>query len=251
MTDKEKEKSDYSALYDAVGVDVKKEKKYGYGINLDEMAQAGLQVGHRVSYCHPKMKPYIQTIRGGIAVINLEKTAELMEEAFRFIEKLIAEKKILILVGTKVQMKNLVKNTAKECGLSYIDNRWIGGFLTNFETIKKRATFLKDLESKRASGEFEKYTKKEKAQFDKKIKDLGIKFGGVKNLERFPDAIFFLDMQKDIIGIKEARQKGVKIIALADANINPNLADYPIPANDDAISAVSYVLARLKTVLKK
>ncbi len=220
-------------------------------ISIEEMAQAGLHLGHRTSNIHPKMKEYISGERSGVYMIDLEKTALKLKEALDFIAKIVSESKILILVGTKPQIKNIAKQIAIDCEIPYITERWLGGTFTNFLTLKRRVDYFKDLEKKKESGELMKYTKKERADFDKEIKDLAIKFGGIKNLERIPDAIFVLDMRKDDLAVKEARKKNVAIIGIADTNIDPTIADFPIPANDDAISAVKYILEKTKEVILK
>ena len=220
-------------------------------INLEEMAKAGLYFGHRTSRCHPKMKPYLAGVQNTIHIIDLEKTAQKLKEALSFLQELVSENKILLLIGTKIQVKDLAKEIATELGLPYVNERWLGGTFTNFEVIKKRIDYFKGLEKKRAEGAFEKYTKKERAKIDQELQDLEIKFGGLKHLERLPDAIFVLDMKKDETAIREAKRKGIKIIGIAHTNVDPTLADYPIPANDDAISSVSYILNKVKeTILK-
>jgi small subunit ribosomal protein S2 len=221
------------------------------GFDLEEMAKAGLHFGHRTSNVHPKMMPYIQSVRNSIHLINLEKTAEKMQEAMDFVKDIISQQKTLLLVGTKIQVKKMVKETAEECGLPYVSERWLGGTFTNFSIIKKRIDYFKDLERKKAEGELEKYTKKERAGIDRELKNLETKFGGIKNLEKLPDAIFVLDMRKDYLATKEAREAGIKVVGISDTNIDPTLADFFIPANDDAISSVKYILDKLKeTVLK-
>jgi small subunit ribosomal protein S2 len=222
-----------------------------FNIDVDEMSLAGLHFGHRTSKVNPKMKPYIFGVRNGIHIIDLEKTADKLREALEYMQKLIAENKTLLIVGTKVQVGDLTKEVAKECGLPYVTERWLGGTFTNFETISRRVNSFKELEAKRTSGEREKYTKKERAKIDKKLKDFEFKFGGIKNLDRIPDAIFVLDMKKDALAVKEAKTKGVKIIGIAHTNVDPALADYPIPANDDSVTAVKYILEKTKEVLLK
>ena len=154
-------------------------------------------------------------------------------------------------MGTKIQVKNLVKETALDCGLPYVSERWLGGTFTNFGIMKKRIEYFKKLEKERDSGELEKYTKKEKAKINQELRNLEIKFGGIKNLEKLPDAILVLDMKKDYLATKEAREAGVKVIGISDSNIDPNLADFPVPANDDAISSVRYILEKVKEVILK
>lgn len=228
-----------------------KTKEVDFGINPEEMAEAGLHFGHRASRIHPKMKPYIYGMRNTVHLIDLEKTAEEFKKALKFIRELISGNKILLLVGTKIQVKDLVKDVAKECDLLYINERWLGGTLTNFKTIKKRIEYFKELEEKKKKGELAKYTKKERAKIDQELRDLEIKFGGIKEMEGLPDAIFVLDMKKDALAVKEASKKGVKVIGIADTNVDPTLADYPIPANDDAISSVKYILDKVKEVILK
>ena len=226
-------------------------KKDEFGINPEEMTQAGLHSGHRASRGHPKMKPYLLGVRNTVHLIDLQKTAEKFIEALKFIQKLISENKVLLLVGTKIQVKELVKNIAQDCGLPYVTERWLGGTFTNFETITKRIKYFKELERKLAEGELEKYTKKERANFEKELKVLRLKFEGIKNLNQIPDAIFVMDMKKNELAVKEARAKGVKVIGVADTNTDPTLADYPIPANDDALSSVKYILEKVKEVILK
>ena len=229
---------------------VKEKKKDNFKIDLEEMAQAGLHFGHRTSRVNPKIKAYLYGKRDAIHIIDLEKTAEKLKEALSFIQKLISENKIMLLVGTKIQIKDLAAETAKECDLPYVVERWLGGTFTNFEIIKKRIEYFKELERKMKEGELDKYTKKEKAKINQELKSLEIKFGGMKNLERLPDAIFVLDMKKDALAVKEAKIKGVKIIGIADTNVDPTLADFPVPANDDAISSVKYILDKVKEMIK-
>jgi small subunit ribosomal protein S2 len=227
------------------------EKEIPFNLNIEEMAKVGLHFGHKTSKVHPKMFPFIFGVRNNIHIIDLEKTKEKFEEALKFIQNLVLQNKVILFVGTKPQIKDLVKEIATELGFPYVNERWLGGTFTNFEVIKKRAEYLKDLEKKKAEGFFEKYTKKERAEIEEKIEKLQKKFGGIKNLEKLPDAIFVCDMVKDKLAVKEAREKGVKIIAISDTNADPTLADYPIPANDDAISSVKYILEKVKEVILK
>mgnify|MGYP001577102225 FL=1 len=215
-------------------------------INLEEMAQAGVNFGHKVSKLHPKMKPYVSGMKNGAHIFDLEKTAKELERALSFISKLILDGKTIIFVGTKVQLRGLVQLAAEGCGVPYVTERWLGGTFTNFETIQKRVSYFKDLEKKRESGELEKYTKKERLDFDKEIASLKVKFEGVRNMTKLPDAVFIFGLDKDITCAREAKRKGIKIVSIVDTNVNPDIVDYPIPANDDAISSVSYVLEKVK-----
>ena len=226
-------------------------KEGDFRINVEEMGKAGLHFGHKTSKVHPKMFPFIFGVRNTVHIIDLEKTKQKLEEALKFIQELVLQNKTILFVGTKPQIKDLVKEIASELGYPYVNERWLGGTFTNFEVIKKRAEYLKDLEKKKAEGFFEKYTKKERAEIEKEIQKLEKKFGGIKNMEKLPDAIFICDMVKDKLAVKEAREKGIKIIAISDTNTDPTLADYPIPANDDAVSSVKYILEKVKEAILK
>jgi len=213
------------------------------------MAKAGLNFGHNVSRLHPKMKLYVSGIKNNVHIIDLEKTAKEFERALKFISSLVSDGKTILFVGTKIQVKELVKNAAEICQMPYVTERWLGGTFTNFETISKRVQYFKELENKKATGGLEKYTKKERSLFDKELEILRKKFEGIKNLAKLPEAVLILDLKKDITCAKEAKRKGVKIIGVADTNIDPTLADYPVPANDDAISSVSYILEKVKETI--
>jgi len=229
---------------------VKEEKsKIDFNINVGDMEKLGVQFGHRTFRIHPKMRPYLSGTRNGIHIIDLLKTAEKLQEALKFIYNTVAEGKILLLVGTKIQLKDLVENTAKECNLPYVSERWLGGTFTNFEIMRKRIEHFKEIEKKKKEGGLEKYTKKERAKIDKELQEYEIKFGGIKNMDKLPDVVFILDMKKDEIAVKEAKMKNIKVIGLSHTNTNPDLADYPIPANDDGRSSVEYILGRLKETI--
>lgn len=220
-----------------------------FNISLDEMSKAGLSLGHRTSKTHPKMKQYISGTKATIHLIDLEKTAEKLAEALSVVRNAVKDKKVLLLVGTKIQAKALVKEIAKECNIHYVNERWLGGTFTNFETIKKRVFYFKDLEKKKQTGELEKYTKRERAKMDDELKALEIKIGGIKEMEKIPDIVFVMDMIKDSLAIKEAKMKGATVIAVADVNVDPSPADYIIPANDDAVSSIKYILTKLKETI--
>ena len=219
-------------------------------IDVAEMLSCGLGVGHTVSRLHPKMKMYVSGIKNNANIIDLEKTAKSFNTALKFISNLVADNKKIIFVGTKIQVKELVKQAAENCGVPYVTERWLGGTFTNFETISKRVEYFKSMENKRASGELEKYTKKERLKIDKQLESLRIKFEGIKNMPKLPDAVFISDLKKDIICAKEAKRKGIFIIAITDTNVDPTIADYPIPANDDAISSVKYILEKVSETVK-
>jgi len=218
-------------------------------VSVDDMAKAGVNFGHRISKLHPKMKQYVLGIKNNVHNFDLEKTAKELEKALGFISKLVSEGKTVLFVGTKIQLRNMVKSAAEDCEMPYVTERWLGGTFTNFETISKRVTYFKDLEKKKASGELDKYTKKERLNFDRELESLRIKFEGIKNMTKLPDAILIFGLDRDIISAREAKIKGIKIVAIVDTNVDPDIADYLIPANDDAISSVGYIIDKVKEVI--
>lgn len=215
-------------------------------LSVEEMTKAGLQFGHKKSKVHPKMRQYLSGVRNTIFTIDLEKVKDKFEAALEYAEKIVSEGKIILIVGTKTQFKKPVKEMAQACGMPYVSERWLGGTFTNYKIIKKRVDYYREQERKLAAGEFEKYTKKEQAQFQKELKVLEKKLGGIKMMEKMPEALFVVDMKKDKLAVKEARENGVKVIGIADVNIDPDIADYAIIANDDSMSSVNYILAKLK-----
>ena len=217
--------------------------------SLAEMAGAGLQFGHKTSKTHPKMKPYVASVRNTIHLINLEKTREKLREALEALRDLSAAGKVILLVGTKVQVKGPVRELAEETGLPYVTNRWIGGLITNFEMIAKRIEHLKALANKKASEDFGKYTKWEQHEMEEERERLERKFGGVKNLERLPDAMFVFDLDENQIALREAKLKGIQVFALVDTNCDPASVNYAIPANNDAVSSVKYIAGKLRDTL--
>jgi len=226
-------------------------KKKDYGISVEEMNKAGVNFGHRISKCHPNMRPFVVGVKGSdhINMIDLEKTKDYFTKTLEVLEDFIKHGKIILFVGTKLPVRKIVQETALECKMPYVVNRWLGGTITNFEIMKKRIEHFKDLEEKKKSGELEKYTKKEQLEFDRELNRLEEKFGGIKDIEKLPDALFVIDMKKDELAIKEAKKKGISVLAIADTEVNPERADYFIPANDDAISSVSYILEKVKKVI--
>ena len=222
-----------------------------FGITSQGVIEAGLCFGHGKSKSHPKMKPYISGIKGTIQILDVDKVISKLIDALNYIQKLREEGKTLLLVGTKIQLRDLVEDTARECNLPYVINRWIGGTFTNFNIIKKRIDYFKSLEDKEKRGELEKYTKKERINFDKEIQKLRDKFEGLKNLDKLPDAVFIANLHQDELVAKEARQKGIPVVAITDTDVDPDLADWPIIGNDDAMSSVKYILDKVKEVVMK
>lgn len=227
----------------------KKEIKNKYGIDVKEMTQLGVNFGHKKSRLHPKMTPYLFGIRNAIHIIDLDKTVKKFEEALDFISQVVTEGKTILFIGTKVQAKDLLKGLAESTGFPYITERWIGGTFTNFPVIKKRVDYLKKLETEKTSGEWDKYTKKERVDLEKKLNDLNNKFGGIKKMEKLPEVVFIVDLSHDQLAVKESRDKAISIVAITDTNTDPNLANYPIPANDDSVLSLEYILGKVETVI--
>lgn len=218
-------------------------------LSVEEMAGAGMQFGHKKSKVHPKMKNFLAGVKNTIFIIDLEKTKSRFEVALEYANQIASREGMIVFVGTKTQFKKIIKETAMACQMPYVTERWLGGTFTNFKIIKKRIDYYKGLERKVSAGEFEKYTKKEQAAIQKEIKTLEKKLGGIKNMEKIPEAIFVADMEKDKLAVREARRNGVKVIGVADVNIDPDSADYPIIANDDAVLSMKYILEKFKEAI--
>ncbi len=217
----------------------------------EEMANAGLHFGHRTSKSHPKMSPYIEGVKDTVHIIDLSKTEEKMKESLDYIKEAKSEGKKIMIVSTKPQFKKMVIEMANDCDIPYIVNRFVGGMITNFDVIKKRIDYYNSIIQQQESGEIEKYTKHEKVKIAKELEGLEKKFGGVRKMGAIPDVIFVVDMNKDKLAVKEAKMRGITVMGIADTNINPEIADYFIPANDDAISSVKYILDKIREVLTK
>lgn len=215
-------------------------------IDIQEMTETGMHLGHKTSKLNPKMEEYIVGIKNTVHVLDLEKTAVLLQKALDYIIGLVKQGGVLMLVGTKPPLKRLVQATAKEAGLPYVFERWLGGTFTNFEVLQKRARYFREKEQEKTEGKLEKYTKKERLKIEKDLSEMKNKFEGVKNLEKLPQAVFICDIVKDNLCLKEATMKGIKTIAIVDTNADPSSVDFPIPANDDALNSVGYILERVK-----
>lgn len=224
----------------------KTEEKNTNNTVIEEMIQAGLGFGHQVSKLHPKMKPYISRTKDGVQLINLEITAKKLEEALNFVKEAKKEEKTFLFVSTNPALRNIVKEAAEKTDSFYVTERWIGGILTNFGEIRKRLKYFNELEASVAQADFsEKYVKKERLQIVKTLERLKLKFGGVKKMEKIPDVVFIVDLEKNNLALKEAVDTKRTIIAIADTNVDPTKINYIIPANDDAVSSVEYILKQV------
>jgi len=229
----------------------KEDLKKNYQLSLEEMLKAGVHFGHKSFRWNPKMEPYVFGVRGGVHIIDLEKSLDLFQKALDFTEGVIKKNGQILIVGTKKQVKDLVKETAGEIKMPYVNERWIGGTFTNFKIILKRIKYLVETTEGLEKGKYSDLTKLERLKLKKETSRLEEKIGGLRLMTRTPEVIFILDIKKDEIAIKEARKAGVTIIGLVDSNCDPNLVDYPIPANDDAISSLRYILGVFQERINK
>ena len=211
--------------------------------SLEEMMKNGVHFGHQKARRNPKMDEYIFTTRKGINIIDLEKTQEKIKQALEFIQGVKKSGKNILFVGTKIQAKNLVREVAEASGMPFVSERWLGGTFTNFKIIRGRARYLVDSEAMLARGEFKKYTKFEQMKKVEELQKMEKRMGGIKNMIELPAAIFATSVKEDSLAIAEAKKMGIPVVAIADTNVNPSDIDYPIPANDDAISSLRLILA--------
>ncbi|MFA6991990.1 MAG: 30S ribosomal protein S2 [Candidatus Gracilibacteria bacterium] len=214
--------------------------------DLKEMFDNAVHIGHRTHKWNPKMKKFIYGEVNGIHVIDLEKTAECLEKALDFLERLSKEGKKVLFVSTKPQSIKLIEDTAKTVKMPYVVTKWIPGLLTNFATIKTRIKYLTDLKEQERSGDFAKYTKKEASKLKKVIDKLQAALGGVENMTAMPDALFLVDSCRDAIVVKEGRKIHIPVVSIVDTNADPSVISYPIPANDDAIKSLAYIMNKVK-----
>ena len=210
-------------------------------ITMKQLLEAGVHFGHQTRKWNPKMKPYIFAARHDIHIIDLEKTAKLIEEAYSFVVESVKAGKKVLFVGTKKQAQDAIKEEAERCGQYYINSRWLGGTLTNFKTIRGRIDYLEKLERMEASGEFELLPKKEVLGLKKEMEKLQTNLGGIKTMHRLPGVMFVVDPHHEDIAVAEARKLNIPIVAITDTNCDPDLIDYVIPGNDDAIRAVKLI----------
>ena len=210
-------------------------------VAMKQLLEAGVHFGHQTRRWDPRMAEYIFQARNGIHIIDLQKTSKKLDEAYAFIKEQAEEGKTILFVGTKKQAQDCVKEAAEKSGMFYVNERWLGGTLTNFKTIRKRIERLKELEKMQEDGTFDVLPKKEVILLKKEMDKLEKNLGGIKNMEVVPDVIFVVDPKKEHIAIKEARKLGLPIVGLVDTNCDPNDVDYVIPGNDDAIRAVKLV----------
>ena len=214
-------------------------------ISMKQLLEAGVHFGHQTRRWNPKMAPYIYTERNGIYIIDLQKSVGKVDEAYKAVADIAADGGTVLFVGTKKQAQEAVKEEAQRCGMYYVNERWLGGMLTNFKTIQSRIKRLKDIERMAEDGTFDVLPKKEVVNLKKEWDKLEKNLGGIKDMKRIPDAIFVVDPKKEKICVQEAHSLGITLIGIADTNCDPEELDYVIPGNDDAIRAVKLIVSKM------
>lgn len=212
---------------------------------MKQLLEAGVHFGHQTKRWCPKMKEYIFSERNGIHIIDLQKTLVKLEEAYEFLKEQAKEGKTFLFVGTKKQAQQSIEEEAKRCGVFYVTQRWLGGMLTNFITIKSRIDYMIQLEEMKKDGRWEKLPKKEALKYERELEKLVKIFDGLRGIEKLPDVVFIVDPKREEIAVKEARRLSIPIVAIVDTNCDPELIDYPIPGNDDAIRAVRLIVSKM------
>ena len=214
-------------------------------ISMKQLLEAGVHFGHQTRRWNPKMKEYIFTERNGIYIIDLQKTVKKIDEAYYFIRDLAMEGGTVLFVGTKKQAQESIEQEAKRCEMFYVNQRWLGGMLTNFKTIQSRINKLRKIEKMEADGDFDLLPKKEVIQLKAEQEKLEKNLGGIKEMKKLPSAMFVVEPRKEHIAILEAKALGIPVVAIVDTNCDPDEADYPIPGNDDAIRAVKLIASKI------
>lgn len=218
---------------------------------MEDMLKAGVHLGHAKSKNHPAMQPYIFGVRNTISLIDLTKTKEKLAATLEFVKGVISRGGLILLVGTRPAARKVIMEIAETTKMPYFVERWIGGTLTNFKVISKRVEYMETLEREKASGDFEKYTKKERMKKEEEIVRLNKIFNGLRVLKRLPDAIFIVDINEDSTAVREAKRMKIPIVALCDTNSNADLINWPIPSNDDALPAVKYMVGRIGEAIEE
>ena len=212
---------------------------------MKELLEAGVHFGHQTRRWNPKMKPYIFGARNGIHIIDLQKTVRLFKTTYEFIVRTVSEGYPVLFVGTKKQGHDSIVEESERCGMFFVVNRWLGGTLTNFQTIKKSITRIKEMERMKEDGSINRYTKKEILKMEKELFKLERNLGGIKNMDELPGAIFVVDPKREKIAVKEGRKLGIPVIAIADSNCDPDEIDFIIPGNDDAIRSIRLICSKI------
>ncbi len=214
-------------------------------VSMKALLETGVHFGHRTRRWNPKMKPFIFTERNGIHIIDLQQTIQAIDQAYALIRDTVAQGGTVLFVGTKRQAQETIAQQAQRCGMPYVNQRWLGGTLTNWRTMRSRIEYLRDLEARRDAGEFERLPKKEALELNREIEALNERFGGLKEMRRLPDLLFIVDVRREETAVREANALNIPIIAMVDTNCDPDRIDLVIPANDDAIRAIKLIVSRM------
>ena len=214
-------------------------------VSIKELLEAGVHFGHQTNRWNPKMKKYIYGERNGIYIIDLQKTTKRFQTAYEFVKNVAAEGQAILFVGTKRQAQDIISEEARRCGMFYVTHRWLGGMLTNFQTIRKSIEKLKKLEAARTDGTFERLPKKEVSKLEKEREQLEKNLGGIKEMTTLPGAVYIVDTRMERTAVLEARRLMIPIVAIVDTNCDPDEIQYPIPGNDDALRAIKFVTAKI------
>jgi len=241
MTKKLKEENNLQTL--------KSDEEFSFPKELQVFLEAGVHFGHKKSMVHPRMLPYIFGVRNNVHIIDVAKTKEKLEESLKYLKTMVDANKVVLFVGTKPPLKEMTKETAEAVGMPYVVNRWFGGTITNWSTIKERIDYFKELKEKTKSEDWEKYTKHERLKMKKEIEKLEENLGGIQNMAKLPDLLFVTDSKENALAIKEAKMKNIPVVGIVDTNVNPEDLTYPIPANDDSIASVKLVLDKIEEAL--
>lgn len=220
-----------------------------FQLDMKEFLEAGAHFGHQTKRWNPKMKPYIYGVRNGIHIIDLSKTLPMALKAFEFVKESVASGEDVLFVGTKRQSQDIIREEAERCGMYYVSQRWLGGTLTNFKTVKASVDRLRDLQSKKEEGTFAVLSKKENLQIDREVEKLERSLGGIKKMTRVPSLVFVVDPKKEKIALHESNTLGLPVVAMGDTNCDPDGVDYLIPSNDDSIRAIRLVAGGIATAV--
>ena len=214
-------------------------------VSMKALLETGVHFGHRTRRWHPKMKPYIFTERNGIHILDLQQTIVILHEVYELVRNTVAEGGVVLFVGTKRQAQDIVAQEATRASQPYVNQRWLGGTLTNWQTIRQRINYLKTLEKQRDAGEFDALKKKERLMLEREIADLNERLGGIRQMARLPNLLFVVDVEHEATTVKEANKVGIPIVAMVDTNCDPSPIDYVIPSNDDAIRAIKLMSSKI------
>ncbi len=218
---------------------------------LEEMVKAGVLYGRKKSKTHPRMRPFIYATRNGVEILDLPKTMEALDKAGEFLKELAKKDGLILTVGTKPAAQDLVTEFAAKFTFPFVVKRWLGGTLTNFKTLSKRVQYYMNLKADQATGKLEKYTKKEQLEFGKQIEKMNIFFSGLERLTRLPDVLLVVNVNDHITAVREARRLKIPVVAIMSTDTDPELVDYPIPANDNSRTSIGWILAKLQTKIEE